>query len=57
VNIIEEVSALLDEHTFATGQVFDELVKKKIYHLTAGQPWLTNALAKINKVFCLKPQQ
>ncbi|MEN8215350.1 MAG: AAA-like domain-containing protein [Pseudomonadota bacterium] len=41
----EEVSTLLDEHTKATGQIFDELVKKKIYHLTAGQPWLTNALA------------
>jgi hypothetical protein len=41
----EEVSTLLDEHAKATSQIFDELVKKKIYHLTAGQPWLTNALA------------
>jgi len=41
----EEVSTLLDEHTKATGQVFDAKVKQEIYRLTAGQPWLTNALA------------
>jgi hypothetical protein len=41
----EEVGELLDQHTKATGQVFPGEVKKEIFYLTEGQPWLTNALA------------
>ncbi len=42
---VAEVSDLLEEHTKATGQAFDEAVKQEIYRLSQGQPWLTNALA------------
>lgn len=41
----EEVDELLDQHTEETGQVFPEEVKKEIFYLTNGQPWLVNALA------------
>jgi hypothetical protein len=41
----EEVDELLDQHTEETGQVFPGEVKKEIYNLTKGQPWLTNAIA------------
>lgn len=41
----EEVDELLDQHGEDTGQVFPQEVKKEIYYLTQGQPWLTNALA------------
>ncbi|MCP5054803.1 MAG: ATP-binding protein [bacterium] len=41
----EEVYQLLEQHTNETGQVFSPAVKNKIYSLTRGQPWLTNALA------------
>lgn len=41
----EEVDELLDQHTRETGQVFSKDVKKEIFYLTKGQPWLTNALA------------
>ena len=41
----EEVANLLEEHTKATGQVFDKAVKQEIHRLSQGQPWLTNALA------------
>jgi len=41
----DEMSALLAQHEYATGQCFDEEVKQEMYHLTAGQPWLINALA------------
>lgn len=42
----EEVFELLDQHGEATGQVFPLEVKEEILRLTAGQPWLTNALAR-----------
>jgi len=42
---VAEVSDLLEEHTKATGQAFEEAVKQEIYRLSQGQPWLTNALA------------
>jgi hypothetical protein len=41
----EEADELLDQHSQDTGQVFPEDVKREIYYLTQGQPWLTNALA------------
>ncbi len=40
-----DVDALLDMHTAETGQVLTPEVRKEIFHLTRGQPWLTNALA------------
>jgi hypothetical protein len=42
----QEVSELLDQHGEETGQVFPLEVKEEIFRLTAGQPWLTNALAR-----------
>jgi hypothetical protein len=42
----QEVSELLDQHGEETGQVFSLEVKEEIFRLTAGQPWLTNALAR-----------
>ncbi|MCK4764058.1 MAG: AAA-like domain-containing protein [Candidatus Aminicenantes bacterium] len=42
----KEVFQLLDLHGEATGQVFSNAVKEKIYRLSGGQPWLTNALAR-----------
>ena len=41
----EEVRDLLDQHTEDTGQVFSEAVFEQIFTYSAGQPWLTNALA------------
>ncbi len=41
----EEVHELLDRHTRETGQEFPVEVKDDIFHLTGGQPWLTNGLA------------
>jgi hypothetical protein len=40
-----EVNTLLELHTQATEQVFNQEVKQEIWRLTQGQPWLTNALA------------
>jgi hypothetical protein len=40
-----EVSALLLEHTAATGQVFTPEALSRVWDLTQGQPWLVNALA------------
>jgi len=42
----DEVNSLLSQHTQETGQVFPAEVIQEIYHLTQGQPWLTNALAR-----------
>lgn len=42
----EEVFELLEQHSHETGQVFPAEVKKEIFRLTSGQPWLTNALAR-----------
>ncbi|MGD9974271.1 MAG: hypothetical protein AB7S77_14520 [Desulfatirhabdiaceae bacterium] len=40
-----EVSALLQEHTKETGQIFEPDAMQTIWYLTQGQPWLVNALA------------
>ncbi len=41
-----EVRALLDQHTAETGQRFAEEALQAVWDLTAGQPWLVNALAQ-----------
>ena len=41
----EEVERLYRQHTAETGQVFDDDVFPLVWELTAGQPWLVNALA------------
>ncbi|WP_339136611.1 MAG: AAA-like domain-containing protein [Candidatus Electrothrix sp. GW3-4] len=41
----EEVQALLEQYTQATGQPFTTEAAAEIFRLTQGQPWLTNALA------------
>lgn len=41
-----EVNELLAQHARETGQVFPDEVKKEIFYLTNGQPWLVNALAR-----------
>ncbi|MGH6630246.1 MAG: hypothetical protein ACREB3_10995, partial [Burkholderiales bacterium] len=41
----EEIKALYLQHTAETGQRFDDGVWPLVWDLTAGQPWLVNALA------------
>ncbi len=41
----EEVERLYRQHTAETGQVFDDDIFPLVWGLTAGQPWLVNALA------------
>ena len=41
----EEMRALLGQHTTETGQQFEGGAVERIWELTAGQPWLVNALA------------
>ena len=41
----EEMRALLGQHTTETGQEFEGGAVERIWELTAGQPWLVNALA------------
>ena len=40
-----DVDDLLDQHTRATGQVFQPDARDRLYELSEGHPWLTNALA------------
>ena len=40
-----EVRALLAQHTAETGQPWTEEAQRTVWELTAGQPWLVNALA------------
>ncbi|WP_153188308.1 ATP-binding protein, partial [Candidatus Oscillochloris fontis] len=42
-----EVAALYTQHTQATGQIFTPEATAHAFHLTQGQPWLVNALAKV----------
>ena len=42
----DEVEGLLLQHTTETGQPFSEAARARIWALTAGQPWLTNALGR-----------
>ncbi|MEM8641366.1 MAG: ATP-binding protein [Cyanobacteria bacterium P01_G01_bin.54] len=41
-----EVAQLYQQHTDATGQIFDPEVLEEAYELSQGQPWLVNALAR-----------
>ncbi len=41
-----EVAELYAQHTAATGQIFTDAALDRAFHLTQGQPWLVNALAK-----------
>ena len=41
---LNDVEELAGQHTRETGQEFEAEALKKIYELTGGQPWLTNAL-------------
>ena len=43
---LEDVRALYDQHTNATGQKFTQEAIEYAYYLTQGQPWLVNALAQ-----------
>ncbi|MCF8167116.1 MAG: AAA-like domain-containing protein [Rhodoferax sp.] len=40
-----DVTALLQQHTTATGQIFEPAALQEIWLDTQGQPWLVNALA------------
>ncbi|MGA1355761.1 MAG: AAA family ATPase [Prochlorothrix sp.] len=42
----EEIRALYQQHTAATGQVFTPEALERVFYLTDGQPWLVNALAR-----------
>jgi hypothetical protein len=41
-----EIAALYAQHTSDTGQIFTPEATAYAFHLTQGQPWLVNALAK-----------
>jgi hypothetical protein len=43
---LEDVRNLYQQHTDATGQVFTPEAIELAFHLTQGQPWLVNAIAK-----------
>ncbi|MCY7331523.1 MAG: ATP-binding protein [Pseudanabaena sp. CAN_BIN31] len=43
---LEDVRNLYTQHTEATGQIFTEEAIDLAFHLTQGQPWLVNAIAK-----------
>ena len=42
----QDVQNLYQQHTEATGQIFTPEAVERAFHLTDGQPWLVNALAK-----------
>ncbi|HMV47540.1 MAG TPA: AAA family ATPase, partial [Blastocatellia bacterium] len=44
----EEVATLYRQHTTETGQVFTDEAVARAFHLTQGQPYLANALAKVS---------
>lgn len=54
----EEVRELYSQHTAETGQPFTEEAVARAFELTAGQPWLVNALAReiIEKIAVLPSQ-
>jgi hypothetical protein len=43
---LEDVRKLYQQHTEATGQLFTPEAVDLAFHLTQGQPWLVNAIAK-----------
>ena len=42
---LEDIRDLYAQHTLETGQIFLPEAVEHVYYLTAGQPWLVNALA------------
>ncbi len=44
---LDEVRSLLQQHIDETGQIFLPQAIELLHHLTQGQPWLVNALAKL----------
>ncbi len=44
---LQEVQTLLQQHTQESGQHFEEDAIQNVFRLSAGQPWLVNALAKV----------
>jgi len=42
---LDEIRRLYEQHTTETGQVFEPDIFPLVWELTAGQPWLVNALA------------
>ncbi|MDR1792185.1 MAG: hypothetical protein LBR36_01880, partial [Bacteroidales bacterium] len=42
----EEVYLLYNQHTMATGQVFEKSAVELVFEQTQGQPWLVNAIAR-----------
>jgi AAA-like domain len=42
----DDIRDLYAQHTTETGQVFESEVLELVWHYTAGQPWLVNALAR-----------
>jgi hypothetical protein len=42
----DEIRELYEQHSAATGQIFEEGVYPAVWDLTHGQPWLVNALAR-----------
>ena len=52
----DEVFELFGQHETETGQLFEAVVKEKIYNITAGQPGLVNGFgAKLVELFRDKP--
>jgi len=43
---LKDVGNLYQQHTEATGQIFTDEAIALAFHLTQGQPWLVNAIAK-----------
>jgi hypothetical protein len=43
---LSDLATLYHQHTDDTGQVFTEAAVQQAFHLTQGQPWLVNALAR-----------
>jgi type II secretory pathway predicted ATPase ExeA len=43
---LQDVRNLYQQHTEATGQIFTDEAINLAFHLTQGQPWLVNAIAK-----------
>lgn len=42
---LDNIKTLYAQHTADTGQLFSQEAVEHVYYLTAGQPWLVNALA------------
>jgi hypothetical protein len=43
---IGEITGLYQQHTTATGQIFENQAIQAVFDYTAGQPWLVNAIAR-----------